>query len=90
MKDLQNRYFVLGNELESRYPHLNFKNHCYWRIALDNTVQAKWDQRIKRRPAYLNLSNDQLKRVVILLEEYLQNQELLLMHNQTSLRFRTR
>ena len=38
----------LANELENIYHNLNFKNHCYLRIAYDNTIDAKWDTVINR------------------------------------------
>ena len=39
----KNKYFNLAKELEKIYPLSSFKNHCYWRIALDNTFKNKWD-----------------------------------------------
>ena len=48
-------YQNLPEKLTEKYTDLNFQNHCYLRIALDNIFQAKWDTKIKR-PAYRNLS----------------------------------
>jgi hypothetical protein len=38
----------LANELESIYPDLNFRNHCYLRIGYDNAVDAKWNTVVNR------------------------------------------
>lgn len=86
---LKEKYFNQARKLESIYPHLNFRNHCYWRIALDNTLSAKWDTVIQK-PAYLHLTENQLRRVIQLLEDYEKDQELLIRHNSNSLRFRQR
>ncbi|MEL6557058.1 MAG: acetyltransferase [Bacteroidota bacterium] len=80
-------YFDMGNKLESLYPGLNFKNHCYWRIALDNFFAVKWDLAIGR-PAYKNLNSSDLKEVVGLLNSYQDNRSLLLAHNRNSLNLR--
>ncbi|MEL7005355.1 MAG: hypothetical protein AAFN93_21870, partial [Bacteroidota bacterium] len=37
------KYFQLAETLEEQYPQLDFRNHCYWRIALDNVLQGKWE-----------------------------------------------
>ena len=89
IENLEKQYFRLAKELENTYPKLSFQNHCYWRIALDNTVGDKWDKIIKR-PAYQNLNKGQLKEVVDLLTSYLENKDLLLEHNQLSLSYRKR
>ena len=81
------KYFQLGKTLEERYPALDFRNHCYWRIALDNVLQGKWDTMIAR-PAYRNLNQDQLRKVISLLEIYLEDKQLLFRHNQQSLMYR--
>ena len=69
------RYFELGKQLPEKYPQLTFQNHCYWRIALDQTLQTKWDTVLKR-PANKNLSRDQLIAVVRWLEVYLEDPSL--------------
>lgn len=77
----------LANNLETQYPNLNFKNHCYLRIAYDNTVNAKWDT-VVARPFKANASLEQVYRVVWLLMLYKTDKELLLQHNKNSLTFR--
>lgn len=82
-----NTYQNLPEKLAKQYANLRFDNHCYLRIALDNTFKAKWDTVIKR-PAYKNLSGEQKNKVLSLLQKYQSDQELLLIHNQNSLRWR--
>ncbi|MBZ9778987.1 acetyltransferase [Psychroflexus sp. CAK8W] len=80
-------YFSLGNELPKIYSHLNFANHCYWRIALDNTLHAKWKDVIPA-PAYKNISEEQYDHVIHLLKSYKEDEQLLLDHNRISLTYR--
>jgi len=80
-------YFELGNQLPLIHKHLNFDNHCYWRIALDNTLSAKWKD-IVPAPAYKNISEEQLNHVIHLLESYKEDEQLLLEHNRISLAYR--
>ena len=86
-QELENLYFDLAQKLEFRYHEFSFQNHCYWRIALDNAMQGRWDFQISR-PAYKHLSIEQLKRTVSFLQSYLIDRELLLEHNQKSLDYR--
>ncbi|MEM8893098.1 MAG: acetyltransferase [Bacteroidota bacterium] len=86
---LINQYFMLANSLEKVYPESSFKNHCYWRIALDNVLSAKWDTVISR-PAYASLSQQQLEKVIQLLKFYMSDQALLTRHNLISLSYRSR
>ena len=87
-EDLTIKYLQLGSTLENTYPELTFKNHCYWRIALDNTLSEKWDNVIER-PAYKNLTGEQLEKVVDLLDKYQSDKHLLMTHNKKSLQYRT-
>jgi len=80
-------YFDAANALVLIYPDLNFKNHCYWRIALDNMLNAKWDTVIKK-PAHAHLNDDQIQSVVSLLLAYQTDLTLLKAHNLKSLNFR--
>jgi hypothetical protein len=80
-------YFNLGAALPLHYPNLNFDNHCYWRIALDNTLQAKWKDKIPA-PAYKNITEEQLDFVIHLLKSYQNDEQLLLDHNKISLGYR--
>ena len=80
-------YFSLGNELAELHKHLNFENHCYWRIALDNTLSAKWKDVISA-PAYKHLTEEQFQQVIQLLKSYKEDEELLLKHNKISLELR--
>lgn len=80
-------YQGLPEKLEKQYPELNFRNHCYLRIALDNTLKTKWDTKLKK-PAYKYLLPHQLIAVINLLESYQKSKEVLLQHNRQSLNYR--
>ncbi|WOI22354.1 acetyltransferase [Nonlabens ulvanivorans] len=80
-------YLDLGNALPNQYYHLKFDNHCYWRIALDNTLFAKWSDVIPA-PAYRNISEDQLDYAIHLLKSYQKDEQLLIEHNRISLIYR--
>lgn len=82
-----NTYQHLPEELAKQYANLKFDNHCYLRIALDNTFKTKWDTVLKR-PAYKNLSPFQLEKVLKLLRTYKSDKDLLITHNQNSLQWR--
>lgn len=84
---LEQQYFELGNELPQIYPQLNFKNHCYWRISLDHVVGNKWNQWIEK-PAYKNLTDDQLLATIDLMKRYSRDVNLLRQHNKESLEYR--
>ena len=78
----------LSNALEKQFEtQLNFKNHCYLRIAYDNTANNKWDNVIAK-PFIKNANEAQLKNAVFLLNKYTSDKELLLKHNVVSLAFR--
>tara|TARA_B100000768_G_scaffold140723_1_gene132231 strand:- start:259 stop:522 length:264 start_codon:yes stop_codon:yes gene_type:complete len=77
----------LANELESQYPNLNFRNHCYLRIAYDNVLHAKWDT-VVSRPFVAKASPDQIDQANKLLTLYKTDKDLLMQHNKRSLTFR--
>ena len=81
------QYLDLGNQLAHKHLHLNFDNHCYWRIALDNTLFAPW-KNVVPAPAYRNITEDQLDYVIHLLKSYLDDEQLLMEHNRISLAYR--
>lgn len=80
-------YQSLPENLVEQYKDLNFENHCYLRIALDNTFQKKWNKVLKS-PAYKHLNNSQLEQVILLLKSYQTDKALLLEHNKKSLAWR--
>lgn len=84
---LVEKYFILAKKLEKTYPETEFKDHCFWRIALDNTLKNQWNEVIER-PAYEHLSLIQLQKVIHKLESYLKDKGLLLDDNQRSLNYR--
>jgi hypothetical protein len=79
----------LANDLEKQYPNLNFRNHCYLRIAYDNAVDCKWDT-VVNRPFTANANLIQLTRAKWFLGLYKTDKELLLKHNKISLTYRNK
>ncbi|MBC7525323.1 MAG: acetyltransferase [Flavobacterium sp.] len=78
----------LSNLLDKQYDSkLNFRNHCYLRIAYDNSVHDKWDLKVKR-PFTKFATNEQLNNAICLLKIYLEDEVKLLRDNQKSLAFR--
>ena len=85
---INNKIIELSNFLDAHYAsELNFRNHCYLRIAYDNTVINKWDN-VVAKPFIKNASEEQLNSVVELLKNYAKNKDLLTKHNLLSLAFR--
>ncbi len=80
-------YRQLPEILVLKYPELNFQNHCYLRIALDNVIGTKWDTRIPR-PAYKNLTAAQRGQVIDNLSHYLNDRNMLESHHLISLAYR--
>ena len=79
----------LSNLLDVTYNNeLNFRNHCYLRIAYDNTTQDKWDNKVVK-PFVKYATNLQLQNTVDLLNIYLLNKSTLLSDNDKSLHFRS-
>ena len=86
-KELKKDILKLAFDLEKQYPELDFKHHCYLRIAYDNCVQDKWNNVIKA--SFLNnCSNDQLNITRSLLIIYKNNLDYLIQHNIISLNYR--
>ena len=78
----------LSNLLDLKFAtELNFRNHCYLRIAYDNSVNNKWDNVIAK-PFIKNANEEQLNNAAFLLNKYTSDKELLLKHNLVSLAFR--
>ena len=85
---IKNEIIRLSNLLDAHYTsELNFRNHCYLRIAYDNTINNKWDN-VVAKPFIKSASEDQLNSVVELLKNYAKNKHLLTKHNLLSLTFR--
>ena len=87
---IKNEIIRLSNLLDEKYgKELNFRNHCYLRIAYDNTVNDKWDNGLKK-PFIKYANNQQLENALSLLKSYVTNKQLLLEHNTSSLQFRNK
>ena len=86
--DLISEIKKLSNQLDTQYNlELNFRNHCYLRIAYDNTVNNKWDITVKR-PFTKYASEHQLETALNFLKLYLSDKKKLLNDNEISLAFR--
>ena len=78
----------LSNELDVQYnAELNFRNHCYLRIAYDATVNDKWDVIVKR-PFTKYATEVDLLKAITFLETYKKDKNVLLIDNDKSLSFR--
>jgi len=84
---LQLDYLYYGNQLEKQNPQLNFKNHCYWRIANDNACSAKWTTKVKT-PYYKNASNERLEKSVAYLKAMINDSSTINKLNKQSLKLR--
>ena len=85
---IKNEIIRLSNLLDLKFAtELNFRNHCYLRIAYDNSVNNKWDNVIAK-PFIKNANEEQLNNAAFLLNKYTLDKELLLKHNLVSLAFR--
>ncbi len=87
---IKDEIIILSNLLDEQYSEeLNFRNHCYLRIAYDSTVKNKWDNVIEK-PFIKNANEEQLRNALILLKSYVTNKKVLLEHNILSLQFRNK
>ena len=85
---IKNEIIRLSNLLDAQYTaELNFRNHCYLRIAYDNAVNNKWDNVIAK-PFIKNANEDQLNVALMLLNNYVTDKVILNSHNLLSLKFR--
>lgn len=80
-------YTILPKVLVLKYPELDFKKHCYMRIALDNVIGTRWEIRISK-PIHKHLSAKQRALVIEYLNSYLEDKMILLTHNMISLAYR--
>ena len=79
---------ILSNKLTTQYEsQFNFRNHCYLRIAYDNTIGDKWDIAV-RKPFVKYATVAQLIHALKLLNIYTKNKADLLLDNEKSLQFR--
>lgn len=87
-KQLADDIIFLSNVLDKQYnKELNFRNHCYLRIAFDAIVNNKWDTKVEK-PFTKYASEAQLQSALALLNGYLLDKQLLLIDNEKSLAFR--
>ena len=78
----------MSNLLDTHYANkLNFRNHCYLRIAYDAVVQDKWDVKVNK-PFVKYATENQLENALALLNTYFTDKQHLLADNEKSLLFR--
>lgn len=78
----------LSNLLDKQYAtELNFRNHCYLRIAYDRVVNNKWDL-VVQKPFVKYADEDTLQRAIELLKLYVEDKKQLQADNEKSLEFR--
>ncbi len=90
---LQEEYLVYTKnilpQLARQQKWVVYYDHCFQRIILDNLFQMRWYDAIERRPAYKQLSFEQLQQAVLLaknIEKY--GDEYLRQLNAKSLEWR--
>lgn len=90
MEDLKNAYKHLLNEvLPATYTQPVHFNHCFARIVLDWLYRDCWYYHLnKKHPAISQLSEEQLRAAIGRMQEWLQNQQLLIEDNKASLHYR--
>ncbi|MBC7643325.1 MAG: acetyltransferase [Flavobacterium sp.] len=80
----------LSNFLDKQYNNeLNFRNHCYLRIAYDNVTRDRWDKQIAK-PFVKYASIEQLESVIEKLNKYTSDKLVLMSDNDKSLSFRSK
>lgn len=85
---LRERYQALINEtLPSTYTQPIRFNHCFGRVVLDWLFDDVWYDHVER-PAYKNLTADQLAACIGRMEAWLADHNLLVADNDASLRVR--
>lgn len=89
-KELVNQIKGLSNYLDKLYnSRTNFRNHCYLRIAYDNTCGGKWDLLVSK-PFVDNATTDQLATALDYLNRYKDDFTCLITDNKKSLKFRNK
>jgi hypothetical protein len=83
--DLVNHKLPEAARRDRRYP-VRF-NHCFARIILDNVCGCEWYQVISK-PAYKNMTTEQLECAIALGKQYLEDPDLCVTANEKSLAFR--
>jgi hypothetical protein len=90
MEDLRAEYKRLLNDtLPATYTQPVRFNHCFNRIVLDWLFQDCWYHHLdKKHSAISQLSEKQIKAAIGRMQEWLQNQQILIDDNKASLLYR--
>lgn len=86
-EELEKAYIELGNLLPVINKNVDFKNHCYWRMANDNACYKKWNEEVDK-PFYKNASDELLYHSIKLLTRMICNYDEVSRLNKLSLRYR--
>lgn len=87
-EELINQIKSLSNDLDKLYSDkVSFRNHCYLRIAYDNTCSNKWDL-VVSRPFVKNATLLQLNTSLDYLLRYKNDFTTLISDNIKSLKYR--
>lgn len=87
-ESLINQIKLLSNDLDKLYiDKVSFRNHCYLRIAYDNTCGNKWDL-IVEKPFIKNATLLQLTTSLDYLIKYKNNFVTVMSDNDLSLQYR--
>jgi hypothetical protein len=87
---LVDHYKRLLNEiLPATYTQPVHFNHCFSRIVLDWLFQDCWYRHLnKKKPAFSQLTNNQLKTAIDRMQQWLHNHSILVADNLASLQYR--
>lgn len=90
MDELRSAFKILINDkLPSAYQSPVRSNHCFNRIILDWLFQDVWYAHLlKNRTAISQLSDEQLHRAIVRMNEWLFHHDVLIKDNFDSLRYR--
>jgi hypothetical protein len=81
---------IVSNYLDKLYANkTRFRNHCYLRIAYDNTCNNKWDI-VVHKPYIKNATEIQLNTTLQYLNKYKYDFNEVLSDNHKSLKFRNK
>ena len=92
LEQLRERYLELINQtlpnLAKQRPLPVQLNHCFGRIILDNLFGCCWYEALDQRPAYRQLTAEQLQQAIAIAEAILAQPEDIHKLNRNSLRWR--
>lgn len=76
-----------ANELVEKYPDKNLENHCYLRIAYDNSCKGRWTDFFER-PFYKHAPLHKAMKAKVILEQMKTSERIVDTLNEMSLNYR--